>query len=212
MADILLADEMDLVIRGAHSVLKNETDWTVVGECCALSDALGQLSTRAVDVIICGEQVDPFYDVFSLVERLKAAAPAARLILIGSAADGRVIDELLQSGLRAYLHKADPLRDCLPFAVRTVLKGSPYLSPTANAAYLVAMQSGARRRPLNAEARRVLHLVARGHIAGSIAAQMCVPPRRIYWVCQKLRDYFGATTNAHMICCAIAEGYITAMD
>lgn len=186
--------------------------WAVVGECCVLSDALKRLNTAAIDVIICGDQVDPLYDAFTLVEQLTAAAPDARLILMGSATDGRLIDELLHSGLRAYLHRADPLCDCLPAAVRAVLKGSRYLSPTANTAYLVAMQSGARQRPLDAEARRVLRLLARGHTVGNIAVQLRISPRRVYWICQKLRNRFGATTNAHMISCAIAEGYTTAAD
>lgn len=212
MAQILLADEMDLVTRGARSVLLDFPDWTVAGECHSLNEALQQLSLSVVDVVICGEQIDPSYDVLSLVERLRSAAPNAHIILIGSVADGRLLRDLLHCGLRAYLNRGDPLGDCLPVAIRAVLKESLYLSPAANSDYLVAMQSSKSHRYLDSEARIVLRLLARGCSIGIIAAQLSVSQRHVYWVCQKLRNRFGATTNEQMISCAIAEGYANAYD
>ena len=201
---------MDLVTHGARSVLLDNPAWTVVGECHSLNDTLKQLDPAVVDVVICGEQLDPGYDALRLVERLRTEAPNVSVILIGSAADGRLLRDLLHIGLRAYLHRGDPLRDCLPTAVHTVLRESLYLSPTANTEYLVAMQSGERRLPLDMEARTVLRLLVLGCTVGSIAVQMKLPPRHIYWVCEKLRNRFGATTNEQMIICAVAEGYATA--
>ncbi len=207
---ILLADEMDLVTQGARAVLLDNPAWTVVGECHSLNDLLRQLDPAVVDVVICGEQLDPGYDALRLVERLRTAVPNVSVILIGSAADGRLLRDLLSIGLRAYLHRGDPLRDCLPTAVHTVLRESLYLSPTANTEYLVAMQSGERRLPLDTEARTVLRLLVLGCTVGSIAVQMKLPPRHIYWVCEKLRNRFGAATNEQMIICAVVEGYATA--
>lgn len=212
MAQILLADEMDLVTRGARSVLLDCPDWTVVGECHSLSETLKQLSLSAVEVVICGEQIDPSYDALSLVERLRSAAPNVHIILIGSVADGRLLRDMLHFGLRAYLNRGDPLGECLPIAIRAVLKESLYLSPTANTDYLVAMQSSKRQRSLDAEARIVLRLLAQGCTTGIIADQLSVSQRHIYWVCQKLRNRFGATTNEQMISCAIAEGYASSYD
>jgi DNA-binding NarL/FixJ family response regulator len=212
LAHILLADEMDLVTHGARSVLLNHPGWTVVGECHSLNDMLKQLAATVVDVVVCGDEIDPGYDAISLVERLRSEAPHVHMILIGSVADGRLLRDLLHIGLRAYLHRGDPLRDCLPAALHTVLRDSLYLSPTANTDYLVAIQSGKRHRYLDPEARMVLRLLAQGCTIGSIAAQMKLPQRRIYWICQKLRNRFGATTNEQMMSCAIAEGYASAYD
>jgi DNA-binding NarL/FixJ family response regulator len=209
VAHILLADEMDLVTYGARIVLLNNPTWTVVGECHSLNDTVRQLDPSVVDVVVCGEQLDPGYDALRLVERLRAEAPNVSMILIGSSADGRLLRDLLSIGLRAYLHRGDPLRDCLPTAVHAVLRESLYLSPTANTEYLVAMQSGARRLPLDMEARTVLRSLVLGYTVGSIAVQMNLPPRRVYWICEKLRNRFGAATNEQMIICAVAEGYAT---
>ncbi|MEO8396271.1 MAG: hypothetical protein ABI700_24985, partial [Chloroflexota bacterium] len=69
MTRILIADEMDLVTRGARYVLQDYSDWIVVGECHSLADTLSQLRTMTVDVVLCGEQIDPFCDALGLVER-----------------------------------------------------------------------------------------------------------------------------------------------
>ena len=57
-----------------------------------------------------------------------------------------------------------------------------------------------------------MRLLAQGYTIGIIANQLSVSQRHIYWVCQKLRNRFGATTNEQMISCAIAEGYVSAYD
>ncbi len=63
----------------------------------------------------------------------------------------------------------DDLTICLPAAIEMALRGRPYLSPTANAEYLTAMQSPLRDWKLDAEARTVLRLLARGfHIIATL--------------------------------------------
>ena len=212
VVDILLADEMDLVTQGARFVLRDFPAWTVVGEYHTLTDTVNHLASEAVDVIVCGEQIEPLYDPFSLLKRLQLGAPNARLILIGCSMDGKLIHELLDYGLHGYLFHGDALRNCLPTAVSTTISEALYLSPTANSAYLVAMQSFDRHYLLDDEARTVLRLLARGYTVGSIAAQMKVAPRRIYWIRLKLRRRFGASTNEHLISCAAAEGYMNSLE
>jgi DNA-binding CsgD family transcriptional regulator len=88
-----------------------------------------------------------------------------------------------------------------------VLREYPYLSPTANAEYLVTMQGNNRGWHLDTEARAILRLIASGCTAREIAAQMNLKLRRVYWVTEKLRARFGASTNEHLISLAKAEGF-----
>lgn len=92
--------------------------------------------------------------------------------------------------------------------METTLRNRPYLSPTANAEYLVAMQSLERDWRLDGEARAVLRLLAQGCHVGQIALALNIPPRRVYWVREKLRRRFGAVTNEHMMSRAAAEGFV----
>jgi DNA-binding NarL/FixJ family response regulator len=106
-----------------------------------------------------------------------------------------------------YFFSGDDLHECLLPGLNTVIHNRPYLSPTANAEYLVTMQSPLRDWQLDSESRAVLRLLARGLHISEIAAQMDVPLRRIYWVRQKLRKRFGANTNEHLISMAATEGF-----
>lgn len=207
MVRILLADEMDLVTGGARGVLTDHTEWQVIGENHTLDDTLHQLAMNEVDIVLCGEHLDPAQDALSLAVHLRTAMSNGQIILIGSARDGLLIRDLLECGIAAYLHRGDPLRECLPTAVRTVLRNSLYLSPTASAEYLIAMRSSEHYERIDDEARAVLRLLAQGCTVGSIAAQLRVNPRRVYWVREKLRRRFGATTNEHLISRAAAEGF-----
>ena len=146
-------------------------------------------------------------EVEALVERLKNAAPQSRLVVLGGQVDGLLVRDLFACSVLGYLFLGDDLGDCLPPALGTVLNNRPYLSPTANAEYLVAMQSPLRNWQLDSEARAVLRLLARGLHISQIAEQMDVPLRRIYWVRQKLRKCFGDNTNEHLISMAVSEGF-----
>ena len=114
--------------------------------------------------------------------------------------------------MSGYLYKSDDLCELLVTAIDTVLLDRPYLSPTANAEYLIAMQSPNANERLDPEARQVLQLLAHGEHAGQISKRLGIDKRRVYWVREKLRRRFGAKTNEHLIQRAAAEGFIYSRD
>jgi DNA-binding CsgD family transcriptional regulator len=85
---------------------------------------------------------------------------------------------------------------------------TPYLSPTANAEYLLAMQSDRAGWQLDAEAREILRQMAQGFRPQEIALIRNVPVRRVYSVGEKLRRRFGAETNIQLIARAAEEGFL----
>lgn len=206
---LLLADEADLILIGAQAVLKDRPDWTVIHTARSGGELLEAARRWQPDIILFNEHLDPLIDVLALVERLKHSAPPSRQIVLGNKVDGLLVRDLFVCGVLGYLFTGDDLGDCLIPALTTVMNNRPYLSPTANAEYLVAMKSPLRDWQLDSEARAVLRLLARGMHVSDIARQMDVPLRRVYWVRQKLRKRFGANTNEHLISMAVAEGFTT---
>ncbi|HEX2619336.1 MAG TPA: hypothetical protein VHL11_04290 [Phototrophicaceae bacterium] len=204
---LLLADEADLVLIGTQTILKDCPNWEVIQTARSADDLVDAARCFQPDIILFNEHLDPLIDVLALVERLKNIAPYSHQIVLGSQVDGLLVRDLFACGVLSYLFSGDDLSDCLIPALTTVMNNRPYLSPTANAEYLVAMKSPLRDWKLDAEARAVLRLLARGLHINDIAMQMDVPLRRIYWVRQKLRKRFGANTNEHLISMAVAEGF-----
>jgi DNA-binding NarL/FixJ family response regulator len=106
-----------------------------------------------------------------------------------------------------YLYRDDPLQECLLPAIRTVLKDLPYLWSTANAEYLITLQSKHPVLQLNAEAQTVLNYLAQGISVNQIAYHMGTSPRRIYAIRDRLRRGFGVETDEHLISRAVTEGF-----
>jgi DNA-binding NarL/FixJ family response regulator len=203
---ILIADSSSLTVVGAETLLKARADThTLKAE---NADDLCALARRHQPaVILLGEPFDPLIDTLALIGRLIQVVPYARIIVMGSTNMGLVIHDLLYLGVRGYLSKEDDLGACLLSAIETVLRDRPYLSPTANSEYLLALQTKQQIWKLNDEERMVLRLLARGSTATEIATQMRTRRRRVYWITEKLRSRFGASTNEHLINRANAEGF-----
>jgi DNA-binding NarL/FixJ family response regulator len=146
-------------------------------------------------------------DVLALVERLKQAGPKSRLMILGGLSEGLLIRDLFACGVLAYLYEGEDLKDHLLPAIGAVVQNRPYLSPTANSAYLIAMQSSQRNWQLDTEVRAMLRLLMQGVHIAEIARQLDIPMRRAHFLRYKLRRRFGATTNEHLISRAMAEGF-----
>jgi DNA-binding NarL/FixJ family response regulator len=208
---ILIADSSSLTVIGAETILKARPDTIILKAQCA-SELIDLARTHPPDILLMGDLLDPLIDTLALIERLRATAPCVRIIVMGTLTDGRLIQDLFALRVSGYLAVGDDLSACLLTAVDTVLRERPYLSPSANSEYLILMQTGDRDWKLDSEARAVLRLLAQGCTVGTIAAQLRVKPRRVYWVREKLRYRFGATTNEHLISRAAAEGFSSFPD
>lgn len=203
---ILIAESNSLALLGIEALLKSRANTTIL-KAENSGDLIATAKTHHPHLILLSDRFDPLIDTLALVEQVLRVSPSTGVIIMGALSDGLLIRDLFAAGAKGYLMVGDDLTTCLPTAINMVLQQRPYLSPTANAEYLTAMQSPLRDWKLNAEARAVLRLLTRGLHVSDIAAQMNVPLRRIYWVRQKLRKRFGVTTNEHLISMAIQEGF-----
>jgi len=205
---IIVADQMDLALEGIEKVLSQHQDFQVIGTCQTLDDLLAQLTEQRPDVLLIGDRLELGLDVLSLVKRVQTVAPRARIIVMSAMPDGLVVHELFACGVAGYLYKNDPLRTALADAIRTVMRKQPYLSPTANTEYVIAMQSNRTSWQIDDEALDVLRLIASGCRPQEISVMRGMLLRRVYWVANKLRDRFGAETNAHLVARAAEEGFL----
>lgn len=203
---ILIADSSSLTVVGAETLLKDRAD-TLISKAENGDDLIEKARAEQPDLVLLGDRFDPLIDTLALVEKILYAAPSARIIVMGTSTDGLVIRDLFTMGVCGYLAAGDDLTSCLLTALDMVLREYPYLSPTANAEYLLTMQGSNRDWQLDPEARAILRLLASGCTAREIAACLHLKLRRVYWVTEKMRARFGASTNEHLISLAAAEGF-----
>jgi DNA-binding CsgD family transcriptional regulator len=68
--------------------------------------------------------------------------------------------------------------------------------------------TGSTRRRGNRLPLQVLQLLAHGEHVGQISKRLGIDKRRVYWVREKLRRRFGATTNENLIFQAASQGFL----
>ena len=207
--NIVIADDTDLAREGMKTILREQGDLQVVGTCPLLSNLLEVSGKLRPDVILLGDRLEPEMDVLSLIERVQAAYPRARIIILSNLAEGLIVHDLLLRGVLGYLYRPDPLSLYLVEAIQSVMRGEPYLSPTSNSAYLRAMKSGDGDWQIDAEAREILRQIAEGHRLQEIAYMRNVSIRRVYGICERLRRQFGAHTNMQLMALVAREGYVS---
>jgi DNA-binding NarL/FixJ family response regulator len=208
MLKIVVADDVDLVLRGIQSILADWRDGQIVGVYQSVSELLQGIRSNAADVVILDDRIDPDHAPLRMIAQIKAAAPNVRIIVLGTVVDGMVVQEFFAHGIHGFLYKSDTLADMLIPAIRAVMMGKLYLSPTASAEHMIAIQGGRRRWQLDDESLVVLRLLADGNHVNRIAHQLKTTPSRVYTIRNKLRARFGAENNESMISRATAEGFL----
>jgi DNA-binding NarL/FixJ family response regulator len=86
------------------------------------------------DVLVC-DLVMPGLDGIALAEEVIRAAPRTRVLIVSNYIEQPYIHEAFKKGVAGYMDKVD-CSTFLPEAVRTVVEGEKYLSPS------LAWQSG----------------------------------------------------------------------
>jgi DNA-binding NarL/FixJ family response regulator len=203
---IVLADDSDLMMVGTEAIIESKPEYRVVGKAHTLNTVLKAVEQQNPEIAILSECLYDT-DIVSAVDAVRHISPQTLMIVVGMLTDGTLIHNLYMHGIKGYLYRGDPLQECLLPAIRTVLQDRPYLSPTANAEYLITLQSGHPVQQLNAEARAVLNYLAQGISVNQIAYYMGTSPRRVYSIRDRLRRRFGVETNEHLISRAVAEGF-----
>lgn len=205
---IVIADDSDLLMLGVQALIQTESRYAVVSAVQTFHDLVKALEEHQPEVVILSECLYDT-DIFTAIETIPKLSSTTEMMVVGMTLQGSLLHGLFMRGVKGYLYRSDPLQACLLVALRTILQGLPFLSPTANAEYLVTLQSGHYGPPLGAEARTVLNQLARGVSISQIALQLGTSPRRVYAIRDRLRQRFGVQTNEHLISRAVAEGFTT---
>ncbi|MHB8630117.1 MAG: hypothetical protein ACYDBJ_15740 [Aggregatilineales bacterium] len=198
--DALLAHHSDLTLRGLTLAVASVAD--VCAAHTALPTLLTDLTRYTPQLIIMEDRLSdlPGCTAIGQIRQVRAAAPEARLIVMGDLYDGVYVADLLAAGADAYLCLADTLTVALTDAIRAVLSGRHYLSPAASANHLAVYgQRQTRRGPLDSDERRALALLIEGCGVPETMRILQMTRARVYHLHRRLRARYGVATNEALI-------------
>ena len=186
---LLVVDDHPVVRQGLRTFLETRSDFEVVGEAGDGETAMAEAARLRPDVILM-DLVMPGVDGLEAIGRIRAADPAARILVLTSFASADQVLPALRAGAAGYL-----LKDAAPAeveaAIRAVHRGEGLLDPAVTATVLAEVARPGAASPPSAPAvgrglasltpreREVLGLLGRGMTNAAIARELFVAEKTV---------------------------------
>lgn len=161
---VLLVDDSEVVRVGLRALLSSEPDIKIAGEARTVAEAVGQAEQQRPDVVLLDIRLPDGSGIDACQQILKRV-PSARVLILTSVIDDRLVDSSIRAGAHGYLLKEIDGRG-LVAAIRDVAAGKSILDPAVTARVMQMVRSGGTARDgfasLSPQEKRVLALIAEG--------------------------------------------------
>jgi DNA-binding NarL/FixJ family response regulator len=208
---VLIADDHRMVRQGLRSFLELQEGIEVAGE-AADGAQCAQLAAELEPDVILLDLVMPGVDGVGAMELLREAGSTARVLVVTSFTDRRMIIPAIRAGARGYVYKdVDPA--ALAAAVRSVHAGHVLLEPEVAAALLDSggggtAESGAQAAPLTAREREVLVLIAQGRSNREIARALVLAEKTVKTHVSNILMKLGVADRTQAALWAVRHGVV----
>jgi DNA-binding NarL/FixJ family response regulator len=205
---VFLADDHAVVREGIKALLVAQSDIEVVGEAADGRTALEQATLLCADVVVTDVSM-PGLGGAEVVERLRRACPATKVVALTVYEDKGYLRRLLEAGAKGYLLKRSAA-DELVRAVRTVASGETYLDP-ALVGKVVGEFSGKVVAPageLSEREEEVARLIASGYTNKEIAARIDVSIKSVETYKARAFEKLGFDSRVELVRYALAQGWL----
>lgn len=173
---VMIVDDHPVVRRGIKSLLGEEEDIQVVGEAVNGRDALEKVDALQPDVILM-DLVMPEMGGIEAIQKITAAHPSARILVMTSfAADDKVFPSIKAGALGYLLKDSDP--EDLIRMIRQVYRGELSIHPSIARKVIQELNRPAQEpltpSPLTEREMEILQLLAQGVENKQIALRLFV--------------------------------------
>jgi DNA-binding NarL/FixJ family response regulator len=204
-ASILVVDDHGIVRDGIRSLLRRQDGMDVVGLAATGEQAVSAAQRLRPDLIIM-DLVLPILNGIDATQRILASLPQTKIIVLSACYTSEYVHRALRAGAHGYVIK-EAAGSELVTAVRTVLSGKRYLSPSIAAAFSRdSPKDSDARSPLerlSTREREVLHRTVEGLSSAQIALQFSLSPKTIDTYRSRLMQKLGVSDRATLIRFAI---------
>jgi DNA-binding NarL/FixJ family response regulator len=208
---ILIADDHTLVAEACRKLL--ESDYEVVATVSdgrALVRAVAELRPHLVIVDVSM----PLLNGLDATQQIKELVPSVKVIFLTMTPDADLAAEAFRRGASGYLLKTCAASE-LSIAVREVLRGKSYLSPTIakdTVDFLLRQDKKLieEGQKLTERQREVLQLLAEGKCMKEVAAVLNVTTRTVAFHKYRIMEVLNVRTNAELVQYAIRNHLIAA--
>jgi len=205
---IFLIEDHTLVREGIKRMLADETDLVICGEAESSRGVIDLLDETGPDLVILDISL-PGTDGLELIKDLKAQRRDLRMLALSMHDEELYAERVLRAGAHGYIMKQATHQQLLA-AVRTILRGEIYLSPTLSTRLLQSIIStkGKVRSELEKLSDReleILRLIGKGFTTREVAQSLHISAKTVESHRGNMRQKLKLATGAELTRFAISH-------
>jgi DNA-binding NarL/FixJ family response regulator len=209
---ILIADDHSLLRAGLRSLLANLDGFEVVGEAADGREALDLIESLKPDVALVDISM-PGMTGLDVTARVVLECGETKVVIVSMHKESAFVQHSLSAGAMGYL-----LKDCgtheLESAIRAVMRGETYLSPSISGHVVTDLLRGAHgsegaRKPLTQRQLDVLRMIAQGTTTKAIAHRLGISAKTVETHRAQIMERLNIHDVAGLVRYAIRMGMIS---
>lgn len=176
---IVIAEDHTIVREGLRALLSTDPDFRVVGEAQDGREAIECVEKLEPDIVLMDLSMPRMHGMEAIRE-IRSLRPDTKILVLTVHKNEEYVLATFQAGANGYVLK-DAGHSELVLAIRTVLKGKPYMSPGISEMVLEGYLEGKKTLKsksswdtLTPREREILKLIAEGYRNKEIADMLCI--------------------------------------
>ncbi len=209
---IVLAGDHKILREGLKSLIEKDSYFRVVGQAKNGEELLSLLKTHRSDLVVLDLSM-PQMDGIATLKEIRRAFPKIKILILTMQKDQEHFKYAMASGAAGYILKEDAY-DQLMLAIKIVLKGKSFISPTIEHLlvdqYVRSLDEGQESSPniLTKRELQILKLVAQGQSNKNIASKLKLSIRTVETHRGNLTNKLGIKNTANLVKYAISKGLV----
>lgn len=207
MLKIVIADDHSIFRRGVKDLLADGLGAVTVGECGNAHELMQLIRHKKWDVVILDIGMPGTTGTDALVQ-LKRERPSLPVIMLSMHPEDQYAVRMFKAGANAYLTKASAPEE-LVTAIKKVLKGGNYVSPSLGEKLVHLFHRGDERAPhelLSDREFEVMRLLSSGKTVSEIAESLHLGTTTVSTYRTRILEKLHLKNNAELMRYAVQQG------
>lgn len=209
MVKIVIADDHVVLREGLRALLNTIEDWRVVAEANDGFEVLPLVEQHVPDIVVLDLSM-PNLGGVETIARLQKLQNKPKVLVLSAKDDEISVREALKNGAQGFVPKTAPATE-LEFAMKAIIKGQTYLSPSVSSGVLNRGIEDGNASPitqLSMREREVMKLLSEGRPNRDVAKMLHISPRTVDSHRANIMKKLGINSNAELVQMALKYGVV----
>ena len=206
--NILIVDDHKMFGEGLSLLIKESSNYNVIGTLTVGSDVISYLNALTVDVLFLDIDL-PDISGIELAKKLRIEFPLLHIIMLSMHNRPEFFKEFYEMGIAGYIVK-NAGKDEILKAIKTVVSGQKYYSDEIINNFLSASASNQSKSKaiITGREREILKLVVQGKSTHEISDALFISKHTVDTHRKNLLSKLNVKNTAELVQVAINEGFI----